>query len=87
MAQQTTGPAPKGFKIPVEFLRTFQTDMRFVPQVPHPNGWMIFDWDMLTTVLRNGDPAVREKYAAALHTLKEQWNLVMVAKEEETAAR
>jgi hypothetical protein len=75
-------PSPKKYRIPQEFLKAFQGDLRFVPQVPHVNGWMTIDYEMIIAALRNGDPAVREKCAAAIGALKEQWEMVLVGKED-----
>lgn len=75
------------YKIPHEFLKAFQGDLRFVRPVPDVNGWMTVDYEMIIAALRNGDPAVRDKCAAAIGALKQQWEMVLVNKEDVSAVR
>ncbi len=74
------GPTHKKYTIPSEFLKAFQADVRFVPQIPHVNGWMTIDYELIVSALRNGDPAVRERCAAALGSLQQQWEMIVVSK-------
>jgi len=60
----------KEFKVPIELLKTFQSDVRTIPQQLPVNGWIIFDMEMLTSVLRRGDPKAGAVLAEKLEALK-----------------
>jgi hypothetical protein len=66
--QKATAPTAE-FKIPLELLKTFQSDVRFIPVDPHHYGYITFDAAMLKAVLLSGDPAVRAKLAEQLDAL------------------
>ncbi|MBZ5512437.1 MAG: hypothetical protein LAN70_14885 [Acidobacteriia bacterium] len=69
------------FRIPVDLLKAFTNEVRFVPQIPHNNGYIIFDIDMLTSVLRRGDPKAGAALADHLDALKRaQGQLVVMQK-------
>jgi hypothetical protein len=72
---------PTEFKIPVDLLKEFHTEVRFIPQIPHNNGYIIFDIDMLISVLRRGDPKKAAELADHLDTFKKsQGQLVIMNK-------
>ena len=74
-------PIAKEFTIPLDLLKAFQHDVRFVPQLPHNNGYIIFDMDMLISVLRRGDPKASAALAENMEMLKKaQANLVIMQK-------
>ena len=76
-------PTPQ-LKIPVELLKTFQTDIRFVPNHLPVAGYITFDRQMLLSILRSQDAAAKEGLIAALEKLDPQWQVVLVAPTEET---
>lgn len=81
MKQEIAAPQ---FKIPIELLKAFQSDVRFVPNVLPTNGWMIFDIGMLTSVLRRGDPKAGAALADQLEELtRSKAHLVIVAEPTE----
>jgi len=83
----TVVPPRKQHKIPQEFMKTFQADVRFVPVNLPVAGYITFDRAMLASILRSQDPAVRERAATAIQSLDPAWEFVMVAPAEEAAAR
>ena len=60
----------KEFKVPIELLKAFQNDVRTIPQHLPVNGWITFDLEMLTSVLRRGDPKAGVALAEKLEALK-----------------
>lgn len=70
-------------KIPTELLTAFQEDVRFVPNHLPVAGYITFDRAMLISILRNQDPAARDRMIVALEKLDPQWELVLVAPVEE----
>jgi hypothetical protein len=79
-------PPLKQLRIPTELLKTFQGEMRLVPNHLPVAGYITFDRQMLVSILRSQDPAAKEHLAAALEKLDAQWELVLVAPTEETVA-
>ncbi|HVN20327.1 MAG TPA: hypothetical protein VMU05_16190 [Dongiaceae bacterium] len=74
-------PIAKQFTIPIDVLKSFQHEVRFVPQLPHNNGYMILDMDMLISVLRRGDPKAAATLADNMEALKKsQAELVIMQK-------
>ena len=61
--------APKEFKIPVELMSAFKNDVRFVPKDSAPNGYIIFDRAMLTSILRSKDASARLELAKQIEKL------------------
>ena len=49
--------------MPESLLKLFKNDVRRVPEIPHANGWIIFDHEMLISVLRNDNPKIRNELA------------------------
>jgi len=76
-------PTPQ-LKIPVELLKAFQTDIRFVPNHLPVAGYITFDRQMLISILRSQDSAAKEGLITALEKLDPQWQVVLVAPTEET---
>ena len=48
-------PPTREFAVPLSLLKTFQTDIRVIPRMDHPNGYITFDMAMLISVLRGKD--------------------------------
>ena len=70
----------EGFKVPLELLKAFKSDIRFIPVVPHNNGYIIFDMEMLTSVLRRGDAKAGAALADQLDALgRSKAQLVIMA--------
>jgi len=69
-ATAAKSPAAPGFKIPLDLIRSFQTDVRVLPQIAHNNGYITFDIDMLISVLRKSNVAEATKLASGLEALK-----------------
>jgi len=81
-----TTPPLKQFRIPTELLKTFQGEMRLVPNNLPVAGYITFDRQMLISILRSQDTAAKESLVAALEKLDPQWELVLVAPTEEAVA-
>lgn len=72
-------PIPTEFKIPIDLLKEFHKEVRFLPQIPHNNGYIIFDIEMLKSVLRRGDPKAGAALAEQLDALtRAQGQLVIM---------
>ena len=69
MEKSSTTGTPKHFAVPVELLHTFNNEVRFVPHVLPANGWIIFDREMLVSVLRGNDVEARKKLADGIERL------------------
>lgn len=57
------------FTIPVDLVKAFRTDVRFVPQHLPNNGYMVFDHAMLTSILLGDDVKARQNLARQLDEL------------------
>lgn len=71
---QVENPAPvtqasRDFAVPVGLLRVFKNDIRRIPEIPHANGWIIFDKEMLVSVLRSNDVRERTELAKQLEMM------------------
>jgi hypothetical protein len=66
MAKVAKTAQPKEFCIPVDLLKTFQNEVRFVPGLGPHAGWITFDMKMLTTMLRSNDFKARAELAKGL---------------------
>jgi hypothetical protein len=79
LTMENTGQA-KEFKIPIELLKAFRSDIRTLPHnLPH-NGYIIFDHAMLISILRDNDAAARIELAKQLEKYAEaKGKLVMMA--------
>jgi hypothetical protein len=62
---------PKQFKIPLALLKSFRTDIRTIPNDLAPNGYIIFDRAMLTSILRGNDAAARAELAKQIDKMAE----------------
>lgn len=72
------------FKVPRELLNAFQRDIRFVPNHLPVAGYIIFDNEMLKSILLNPDAKARENFAEKLGALNAAGGeLVIVAKTTE----
>ncbi len=69
---------PKPFAVPAELLTQFKQDVRVIPQVLHPNGWIIFDRAMLVSVLRSNNEEARIKLANSLDKLGKTGGELMI---------
>lgn len=52
---KAVAPSTREFAVPLSLLKTFQNDVRVMPRVDHPNGYITFDMGMLISVLRGKD--------------------------------
>jgi hypothetical protein len=62
--------APSEFRIPLDLLKHFTTDVRVLPQYNPTNGYIIFDKAMLLSVLRSDKLEVRQSFAKAIEAYK-----------------
>jgi hypothetical protein len=69
VAKKTVTPSPKQFTIPADLLKTFSGDVRFFPVELHPNGYILFDRQMLISVLERGTDVQRKEMVSALKKL------------------
>ena len=69
VAKKTVTPSPKTFTIPADLLKTFSGDIRFFPVELHPNGYILFDRQMLISVLERGTDVQRREMVSALKKL------------------
>ena len=69
------------FSIPADLLKTFKADVRVLPHVLPTNGWIVFDREMLISVLRDNNAAVRTELANQIARFGESGGeLVMMGK-------
>jgi hypothetical protein len=71
MSKEIPTARPKEFTIPVDLLKSFKAEVRFVPQVLPINGWILFDRAMLVAILRGNDATARMEMAKQLERLGE----------------
>jgi len=64
-------PSRQEFTIPLDLLRTFKNDIRIFPLDPHPNGYIIFDREMLISVLEHGKDAERMELVKSLKRMND----------------
>ena len=73
--------AKREFTIPLDLIKSFQTDLRWVP-VTHHNGYIRFDTGMLQKILLSDNLAERQQLVAQLKELSARGaELVIVADE------
>ncbi len=65
----TATPSVREFVVPVELMKTFKADVRFLPHVLPINGWIIFDRAMLVAALRSNNPEERMNLATQIDKL------------------
>ena len=71
----------KEFTIPLDLIKSFQSDLRWVP-VNHHNGYIRFDSAMLERILLSDNPAERKQLVTQLRELGARGaQLVIVAEE------
>jgi hypothetical protein len=66
------------FKIPVDLVKAFKTDVRFVPQHLPNNGYMVFDHAMLSSILLSDDVEARRTLARQLNELNRSGGQLVV---------
>jgi hypothetical protein len=66
------------FKIPLALLKAFKSDVRTIPKDLAPNGYIIFDHAMLTSILRSNDEAARIELAKQLDKMAEAGGKLVV---------
>ena len=71
MADQKAAAPPGQFKIPLELLKGFQSDPRFIPVEPPHAGYITFDGAMLRQILLSDDREARAGLAAQLEALSQ----------------
>lgn len=65
--QKKTARAPAArFQIPVDLLKAFKSDVRFVPNNLPVAGYIIFDRQMLESILLNNDREARAAFVEQL---------------------
>jgi hypothetical protein len=81
MAMEKKSPAAAvgEFKVPLDLLKAFHTDVRFIPNVLPINGWIIFDRAMLESILLSNDIEARKNLVKQLDKFYDAGgNLLMV---------
>lgn len=81
MQVETQAPvtqAARNFAVPVGLLRVFKNDIRRIPEIPHANGWIIFDKEMLVSVLRNNDIKERTELARQIEMMGKAGGELMI---------
>ena len=66
---KSVNPPQQEFAVPISLLKQFQIDVRVKPEIPHANGWIIFDQEMLISVLRSKDAAKQMEIANQLEKM------------------
>jgi len=67
--KKTVTQAPKELAIPADLLRSFKTDIRFLPVNPGTRGYIMFDRAMLIAALRSSNIDERKTMATQLEAL------------------
>lgn len=57
------------FEIPLDLLKDYMTSVRFLPHDLQPNGYIIFDKEMLASILRSDDAKARNALAKQIDKL------------------
>lgn len=69
-AKKILRPSAEEFSVPVDLLKIFRNDVRRLPEIPHNNGWIIFDNEMLVSVMEHGSDIERKELANQLRKLE-----------------
>ncbi len=69
MSKETIVRQPREFAVPIELLKSFRNDVRVKPEIPHANGWIIFDHQMLVNILKEGDAKARAELAVQIEKM------------------
>ncbi len=78
-APHAAAEAAREFRVPLELLKQFKADLRIHPPVPPSAGWIMFDKEMLLSVLRSDKADVRAEFVKSLERYYEAGGqLVMV---------
>lgn len=67
---ETAKATTREFRVPIELLKVFKNNPRSLPHVIPSTGWITFDLDMLTSVLRHGNAQQREDLAKGVEALQ-----------------
>lgn len=79
---ETTKTAPKKeFTVPLDLIKSFQSDLRWVP-VSHHNGYIRFDSEMLQRILLSDNVAERKQLVAHLKELSVRGGELVIVAEE-----
>jgi hypothetical protein len=70
MANPSAPAAAPHFSVPVELLKVFQKEVRFVPQHLPTNGYVLFDAAMLKSIILSNDAAAKKEFAEGLDKLE-----------------
>jgi hypothetical protein len=78
--QKVSARAPQ-FRIPLELLKAFKSDVRTLPNALPNNGYIVFDRAMLVSILRSNDVEARTALAKGIDELgKSGGELVIMAR-------
>lgn len=66
MPRTISSAKAKEFAIPVELLKGFQKVVRFKPRDPPVAGYIMFDMEMLVSILQSGNPRIQRELARNL---------------------
>jgi len=66
---KTVTPSDQEFAIPIDLLKTFTNDIRTYPIVKPNYGYIMFDREMLVSILRGNDVEKRMEVAKQLEKL------------------
>ncbi|OPX80505.1 MAG: hypothetical protein A4E50_01595 [Methanosaeta sp. PtaB.Bin087] len=61
----------RAFAIPKDLLNYFEDEVRFIPHINHPDGYIMFDKKMLISILRSDDTKMRYGLAKTLEKFDE----------------
>ena len=69
MENKDAAASVKGFTVPIDLLKSFRSDIRFIPAVHPTNGYILFDREMLKSILLSEDLQGRRDLARQLDDL------------------
>ncbi len=78
MAKTAAKKGAPEFTIPVDLLKAFRSDVRFLPQHLPNNGYMVFDHAMLSSILLSDDREARQTLARQLDRLEQAGGQLVV---------
>ena len=67
--KETVVSSAREFNIPLGLLKEFQADIRILPKIDHPAGYIMFDLPMLISVLRGKDVEKARELASELEKM------------------
>lgn len=68
----TSGTGTKPFSVPLDLLTQFKQEVRFLPILQNSRGYIMFDRQMLISVLRSENVKARRAVAESLEQLGKQ---------------